>query len=141
MSKLCYYIKHARSTTFCLLNQHEWYQNNYFPFITFAPNLWVDPVSLARYWTYVDNPRVSLAPQGDNELKKEKNIVMRSIRIRYLLRFFDCLAHPNLSATCATDQKWPICHLRISYQILAGSLRSLKKSEFLKLIISFFHYI
>ena len=23
------------------------------------------------------------------------------------LRFFDCLAHPNLSATLATDQKWP----------------------------------
>ena len=62
------------------------------------------------------------------------------IHSRYLLRFFDCLAHPNLSATFATDQKWPICHLRISYQSLAGSLRSLKKSEFLKLIISFFHY-
>ena len=58
---------------------------------------------------------------------------------RYLLRFFDCLVHPNLSATFATDQKWPICHLRISYQSLAGSLRSLKKSEFLKLIISYFH--
>ena len=25
--------------------------------------------------------------------------------IRYLSRFFDCLAHPNLSATLATDQK------------------------------------
>ena len=25
---------------------------------------------------------------------------------RYLSRFFDCLAHPNLSATLATDQKW-----------------------------------
>ena len=24
---------------------------------------------------------------------------------RYLLRFFDCLAHPNLSATFATDHK------------------------------------
>ena len=62
------------------------------------------------------------------------------ILIRYLWRFLDCLAHPNLSATFATDQKWPICHLCISYQSLAGSLRSLKKSEFLKLIISFFHY-
>ena len=59
---------------------------------------------------------------------------------RYLLRIFECLAHPNQSATFATDQKWPICHLRISYQSLAGSLRSLKKSEFLKMIISFFHY-
>jgi hypothetical protein len=63
-----------------------------------------------------------------------------SMSNRYLLRFFDCLAHPNLSATFATDQKWPICHLRISYQSLAGSLLSLKKSEFLKLIISFFHF-
>ena len=25
--------------------------------------------------------------------------------IRYLLRFFDCLAHPNLSAPFATDEK------------------------------------
>ena len=46
--------------------------------------------------------------------------------IRYLLRFFDCLAHPNLSANFATDEKWPLCHLRISYQSLAGSLGSLK---------------
>ena len=59
---------------------------------------------------------------------------------RYLLRFFDCLAHPNVSSTYATDQKWPLCQLRISYQSLAGSLSSLQKSEFLKLIISFFHY-
>ena len=35
---------------------------------------------------------------------------------RYHSRFFDCLAHPNLSATLATDQKWPLSHLRISYQ-------------------------
>ena len=27
------------------------------------------------------------------------------VHIRYLLRFFDCLAHPNLSATFATDEK------------------------------------
>ena len=26
---------------------------------------------------------------------------------RHLLRFFDCLAHLNLSATLATHQKWP----------------------------------
>ena len=59
--------------------------------------------------------------------------------IRYILRFFDCLAHPNLSATYATDQKSPLCHLRISYQSLAGDLRSLQKSKFLKLIILIFH--
>ena len=58
---------------------------------------------------------------------------------RYLLRFFECLAHPNLSATFATDEKLPLCHLRISYQSLAGSLSSLQKSEFLKLIILIFH--
>ena len=27
------------------------------------------------------------------------------MKMRYLLRIFDCLAHPNLSATFATDQK------------------------------------
>ena len=62
-----------------------------------------------------------------------------SILNRYLLRFFDCLVHPNLSATFATDQKWPLCHLCISYQSLAGGLRSWQKSEFLKLIILIFH--
>ena len=36
------------------------------------------------------------------------------MKTRHLLRFFDCLAHPNLSATLATDQKWPLSHLRIS---------------------------
>ena len=40
-------------------------------------------------------------------------------QLLWLLRFFDCLAHPNLSATLATDQKWPLSHLRISYQSLA----------------------
>ena len=30
---------------------------------------------------------------------------------RHLLRFYDCLGHPNLSATLATDQKWPLSHL------------------------------
>ena len=64
----------------------------------------------------------------------------RRVYIRYLLRFFDCLTHPNLSATFATDQKWPICHLCISYQSLAGSLSSLQKSEILKLIISLFRW-
>ena len=39
--------------------------------------------------------------------------------IRYHLRFFDCLAHPNLSVTLATDQKWPLSHLPISYKSLA----------------------
>ena len=38
---------------------------------------------------------------------------------RYHSRFFYCLAHPNLSATLATDQKWPLSCLRISYQNLA----------------------
>ena len=38
---------------------------------------------------------------------------------RHHSRFFDCLAHPNLSATLATDQKRPLSHLCISYQSLA----------------------
>ena len=66
--------------------------------------------------------------------------ISRRVMNRYLWRFFDCLAHPNLSATFAPDEKWPLCHLHISYQSLAGSLSSLQKSEFLKLIFSFFHY-
>ena len=41
------------------------------------------------------------------------------LSIRYHSRFFDCLAHPNLSATMATDQKLPLSHLCISYQSLA----------------------
>ena len=28
--------------------------------------------------------------------------------IRHLSRYFDCLAHPKLSTTSATDQKWPL---------------------------------
>ena len=47
------------------------------------------------------------------------NTTFYVISIRYLSRFFDCLMHPNLSATLATDQKWPLSHLRISYQSLA----------------------
>ena len=39
--------------------------------------------------------------------------------IRYLSRFFDCLAHPNLSAALATDQKWSLSCLHISYKSLA----------------------
>ena len=61
-----------------------------------------------------------------------------SFKSRYLLRFFDCLARHNLSATFATDEKWPLFHLRISYQNLAGSLSSLQISEFLNLIIWIF---
>ena len=65
-------------------------------------------------------------------IKEFYNIHVRYLLSRYLLRFFDYLAHPNLSGTFATDQKWPICHLRISYQSLAGKLCSLKKSRVFK---------
>ena len=41
-----------------------------------------------------------------------------NVSIRHLLRFLDCLAHPILSATLATDQKCPLSHLHISYQSL-----------------------
>ena len=34
-----------------------------------------------------------------------KQSCMQIIHFRYLSRFFDCLAHTNLSATLATDKK------------------------------------
>ena len=42
----------------------------------------------------------------------------RQLCRRYLFIFFYCLAHPNLSASFATNQRWPLSHLRISYQSL-----------------------
>ena len=38
------------------------------------------------------------------DIKKEPKINKWYVYRRYLLRFFDCLAHPNLSETFATDQ-------------------------------------
>ena len=73
------------------------------------------------------------------KIRRKNLFFIHTIGIRYLLRLFDCLAHPSLSATFATDQKWPLCHLRTSYQSLAGSLSSFQKSEFLKLIFLIFH--
>ena len=35
------------------------------------------------------------------------NYAFSKLREKVSTRFFDCLAHPNLSATLATDQKWP----------------------------------
>ena len=40
----------------------------------------------------------------DREKRAMKETLIRWLDIRYILRFFDCLAHPNLSATFATDQ-------------------------------------
>ena len=40
-----------------------------------------------------------------SNLEIEKIEPPQSACIRYLLRCFDCLAHPNLSTTFATDQK------------------------------------
>ena len=45
------------------------------------------------------------------------SLLLFAISIKYLSRFFDCLAHPNQSATVGTDQKWPKSHLRITYQV------------------------
>ena len=45
--------------------------------------------------------------------------LLHDIQIRYLSRFFDCSAHPNLGAALATDQKLPLSCLHISYQSLA----------------------
>ena len=40
-----------------------------------------------------------------DEMEKDIVKLFEGLDIRYLLRFFDCLAHPNPSATFATDQK------------------------------------
>ena len=40
-----------------------------------------------------------------DQFETGRAICFGDINIRYLLRFFDCLAHPNLRATFATDQK------------------------------------
>ena len=55
-----------------------------------------------------------------------------SLLNRYLLRLFDCLEHPNLGAPFATDPKWPICYLHISYQSLAGGPQKLAKIRVFK---------
>ena len=40
-----------------------------------------------------------------NEILSHDTILKVHKKFRYHSRFFDCLAHPNLSATLATDQK------------------------------------
>ena len=42
---------------------------------------------------------------GDSPENSEFLVTIMCICNRYLLIFFDCLAHPNLSATFATDEK------------------------------------
>ena len=54
-----------------------------------------------------------------NNSKYHTHETGKNIFIRYLWRFFDCLAYPNLSATLATDQKLPLSFHCISYQSLA----------------------
>ena len=61
----------------------------------------------------------SSSEQRKNEYSILGTYVDDSLVIRYHSRFFDCLAHPNLSAVLATDQKWPLSCLGISYQSLA----------------------
>ena len=97
-------------------------------------------ISTVIFWTFTDPPNVSIDTVLNLLSPSNQSLCWCNMCIRYLLRFVDCLAHPNLGATFATDEKWPICHLHISYQGLAGSLPSLKKSEFIKLIISYSHY-
>ena len=52
---------------------------------------------------------VGIKPQGSfmasRNIKKHFQTHSCAICSRYLSRFFDCLVHPNLSATLATDQK------------------------------------
>ena len=60
--------------------------------------------------------------QENTELRLFHRLWYVYMQIRYLSKNFDCLTHPNLSATLATDQKLLLSHLRISYQSLAVSL-------------------
>ena len=54
-------------------------------------------------------------------MREDWEVDTEVIFIRCLSRFFDCLAHSNLSATLATDQKCPLSCRRISYLSLAES--------------------
>ena len=73
-------------------------------------------ILILLWWLTTNNERCSPCFTCSYSLQAA---VLLCTHSRYLLRFFDCLAHPNLSATFATDQKWPLSHLRISYQSLA----------------------
>ena len=42
------------------------------------------------------------------EVQRQRPFPWDYMVIIYLSRFFDFLVHPNLSATLATDQKWPV---------------------------------
>ena len=62
---------------------------------------------------------VGLSNKTEGPGNKSESRVNKHICNRYHSRFFDYLSHPNLSATLATDQKWPLSCLRIFYQSLA----------------------
>ena len=93
------------------------------PFINYvSKNLW-----LKSFQTRLLNPQDSgildSMPFSYFAMRKVYNLLesLNSTYLysRHLSRYFDCLAHPNLSATLATDQKWPLSYLRISCQSLA----------------------
>ena len=56
--------------------------------------------SLYRY-----SLELGLRTARHSPLIKLQPISLEDMPTRYLSRFFDCLAHPNLSVTLATDQK------------------------------------
>ena len=53
----------------------------------------------------MDTP--SYVPTSASSMKVDK-MHFKVILIRYHSRFFDCLAHPNPSATLATAQRWDL---------------------------------
>ena len=57
--------------------------------------------------------RITTCPLKLSDIASSLNEWMAN---RYLSRFFDCLAHPNLSATLATDQKWALILIGMSYK-------------------------
>ena len=66
--------------------------------------------SLYRY-----SLELGLRTAWQSPLTKLQPISLEDMPTRYLSRFFDCLAHPNLRATFAKGKKLPFkSHLRIS---------------------------
>ena len=81
---------------------------NFFEFINsiFLWSCWT--LSFRRYWTQLSFFYITMFPRRKYALNFTIEFKRNSeycITNRYLLRFFDCLAHPNLSMFFATDQK------------------------------------
>ena len=77
-------------------NNNEFYDATDFIFFSFGSKVHKLYHSMARLFGF---------REFFTRTKHDSFLVINSVINRYLLRFFDCLAHPNLSATFATDEK------------------------------------